>query len=98
VTVWVLSRLSREWVGPITVTRDGVTVTGWTLTVLPRNQVPATAEDIAEDPTELNGGLGVLVGPDTDHVLTQGEYSIWVRYVDNPEAPVLTSVGRLIVT
>jgi hypothetical protein len=97
-TVWRLPRLSTEWVGPITVTRDGVVVTGWTLAVLPWSVEPSATADIAEAPTSLNGGLGVLVGPGTTHVLESGEYWIWVRYVDNPEAPVLAGIGRIIIT
>ncbi|HEU5475709.1 MAG TPA: hypothetical protein VFV67_34140 [Actinophytocola sp.] len=96
-TTWRINRLSREWVGPITVTKDGTPVTGWTLAVLPLYQTPATADVIDEDPTPLDGGLGVLVGPGTGHVLDPGEYTIWVRYVDNPEAPVLSDVGRIVV-
>lgn len=97
-TTWRLSSLSREWVGPITVTADGDPVTGWTYTVMPWSQKPATPEAIASAPTALDGGLGVLVGPGTGHVLAAGEYQIWIRYVDAPEAPVLYGGIALVIT
>lgn len=97
-TTWRLSSLSREWVGPITVSADDVPVTAWTYVVLPWGEKPATPEEIASTPTALDGGLGVLVGPDSDNVLTMGEYQIWIRYVDDPEAPVLHDDMTIIIT
>ena len=96
-TTWHLNRLSREWVGPITVTADGDPVMGWTYALLPVGERPVAPEDIDGVPTALPGGLGVLVGPDTAHVLAPGEYALWVRYVDTPEAPVRDDVGRIII-
>lgn len=97
-TAWRLHHLTREWVGPITVTADGDPVTGWAYALLPRFAEPASADDITGTPTELNSGLGILVGPGTDHQLAPGVYRIWIRYVDNPEAPVLDEVGVLTIT
>lgn len=97
-TTWILSRLSTEWVGPITVTADGTPVTGWTYALVPANSRPASVDDIALVPQPLDGGLGILVGPGTGHVLEQGVYRIWVRYVDAPEAPVLNDVGSIYIT
>lgn len=97
-TTWRLSSLSREWVGPITVTADDDPVTGWTYAVMPWAQKPEAPEDIADTPTALDGGLGVLVGPGTDHVLAPGEYQIWIRYVDSPEAPVLHGGMAIVIT
>ena len=88
-TVWRLPALSREWVGPITVAVDDVPTTGWTYLLLPWGEKPATPEDINLAPYALDGGLGILVGPGTSHVLLPGEYRVWLRYVDAPEAPVL---------
>lgn len=97
-TTWILPRLSTEWVGPIVVSVDDVPVTGWTYTLVPVGDRPATVDDIADVPTLLDGGLGILVGPGTGHELTQGTYRIWVRYVDAPEAPVLNDVGTIHIT
>jgi hypothetical protein len=89
VTTWSLSSLSREWVGPITVTADDTPVTGWTYLVLPWGEKPTAPEDIDRVPDALDGGLGVLVGPGSTNILPVGVYRIWLRYVDAPEAPVL---------
>lgn len=97
-TTWTLPRLSTEWVGPITVSRDGTPVTGWTYALALFGERPATADAISGTPHELDGGLGILVGPGTSHVLAPGVYRIWVRYVDAPEAPVLDDVGRIHIT
>jgi len=95
VTSWRVPRLSTEWVGPITVTRNGTPVTGWKLALFPRTYQPAATSEINETPSTLDGGLGVLVGPGTSHVLTPGLYRLWVRFVDTPEAPVLNDVGTI---
>lgn len=97
-TTWRLSSLSREWVGPITVSADDVPVTAWTYAVLPWDESPATPEAISGTPTALDGGLGVLVGPGSGNVLAVGAYQIWIRYVDDPEAPVLHDSMTIIIT
>lgn len=96
-TTWHVNRLSREWVGPITVAANGTPVTGWTYAIAPVTDPPDDVADIAGTATALDGGLGLLVGPGTDHELAPGEYSIWVRYDADPEAPVLADVGRIII-
>jgi hypothetical protein len=96
-TTWHINRLSREWVGPITVAADGTPVIGWTYALVPEGETPATVDEIAGVPSALEGGLGVLVGPGTDHVLDPGTHVLWVRYVDEPEAPVLADVGRVTI-
>jgi hypothetical protein len=96
-TTWHVNRLSVEWVGPVTVAVNGTPVTGWTYALLPLGQAPATATDIATAPTTLDGGLGVLVGPGTDHDLEPGEHVLWVRYVDDPESVVLPDAGRITI-
>ncbi|HEX5525153.1 MAG TPA: hypothetical protein VFX53_17040 [Pedococcus sp.] len=97
-TSWRVPRLSTEWVGPIAVTRNGAVVTDWTVAIFPRIYQPTLVSEIDEEPSTLDGGLGVLIGPGTDHVLTPGLYKIWVRYVDTPEAPVLDNVGLIQIT
>jgi hypothetical protein len=94
-TIWRLPRLSKEWLGPITVTRDGDPVTGWTLAILPRGQQPTGVAAINQEPTTIDGELGVLVGPGTDHVLTPGLYRLWIRYADATEAPVINDVATI---
>lgn len=96
-TAWTLPRLSTEWVGPIVVQRDGETVTTWKLAIFPRAYQPTLVTEINESPSTLDGGLGVLVGPGTSHVLAPGMYRLWVRFVDSPEAPVINDVATLFV-
>lgn len=97
-TVWRLSSLTREWVGPITVAVDGTLVTGWTYLLLPWGTKPDSPEDIDQAPYDLDGGLGVLIGPGTSHVLPAGQYRIWARYVDAPEAPVIELEAVIVIT
>lgn len=96
-TTWRLSRLAREWVGPIAFTADEELVTGWTYVLVPIGTEPSAPEAISLSPASLNGGQGVLVGPGTAHPLTRGEYSVWLRYEDDPEAPVVPDVVRIII-
>jgi len=98
ITTWRLSQLSREWVGPIAVTADADPVANWTYAILPTGERPATLEDIDGVPTLLDDTLGILVGPDTDNVLTAGRYLIWVRFTLGLEAPVMDDVGVLVIT
>ena len=97
-TTWHVNRLSKEWVGPITVQANGTPVTGWTYAIVPATEQLDDTADITGVPSTLDGGLGILVGPDTGHELAPGEYTIWVRYVDDPEAVVLDDVGRVVIT
>lgn len=97
-TTWTLPRLSIEWVGPISVAADGEPVTGWTYALTLYGDRPASVTAISGTPVELDDGLGILVGPGTDHELEPGVYRIWVRYVDDPEAPVLDDVGLIHIT
>lgn len=98
ITTWTLSRLSREWVGPIVVTADGTTVADWVYAIIPSGSQPAAPEDIDGIPTVLDDGRGILVGPDTDNPLPPGRYRIWIRYGAGQEAPVLYAIGVLVIT
>jgi hypothetical protein len=93
--LWKLPRLSTEWVGPITVTDDGVPVTGWKVAIFTNGYQPELASEISESPTTVDGGLGVLIGPGTSHVLAPGFYRVWIRYVASPEAPVINNVATI---
>lgn len=98
ITTWRVSRLSREWVGPIAVTADDAPVTDWAYAILPAGDRPATPEDIDGESTTLDDMLGILIGPGTDNILAPGRYLIWVRYVAGQEAPVMDDVGVLVIT
>lgn len=95
---WTLSRLSREWVGPITVTADGTPVADWLYAIVPSSAQPADSADIDGVPIVLDDTLGVLVGPESDNPLGPGRYRIWIRYTAGQEAPVLECVGVLVIT
>lgn len=97
-STWHVNRLSVEWVGPIPVAVNGAPVTGWTYAIVSALEQLDDIADIAGTPTSLEDGLGILVGPGTDHPLEPGEYTIWIRYVDDPEAVVLEDVGRVVIT
>jgi hypothetical protein len=97
-TTWTISRWSKEWVGPIEVEASGITVTDWTYAVLAAGQQPASATAIDDTPQTIGSDLGVLIGPGTAHELSPGRYLIWVRYVANPEAPVINDFGTIVIT
>lgn len=97
-SVWILPRITVEWVGPIVVTADGTPVTGWTYALFPPAYRPDLPEEVAATPDLLDDGVGILVGPGTGNDLARGTYRIWVRYVAAPEAPVLDDVGTIHIT
>ncbi len=97
-TTWTISRWSKEWIGDIAVAANGTPVTTWTYAVLARGQQPASAAAIDGTPEVIGAERGILVGPGTDHVLSPGTYVIWIRYVANPEAPVINDFGVIVVT
>lgn len=84
-TQWNVAAETKEWVGPITVTADGIAVTSFEVAVTAPGIRPATwaAADV------LDGLRGVMVGTGTSHsLIAGGKYTVWVRYTDVPEIPV----------
>ena len=85
-TAWSLPAETKEWVGPVTLTADGSTVTAFMMTLSAQGQRPANWVD----PTELDGKRGLLVGVGTPFTLLPGRrYYVWLKYTDSPEVPVL---------
>jgi hypothetical protein len=97
-STWTVPRQSTEWVGPITVTSGTTEITDWTVAVFPRSYQPSDATEISGPPTDIDGQLGVLVGPDSAWPLTPGTYRIWIYFDHPPEKPVLNDVGLIKVT
>jgi hypothetical protein len=93
-TTWTMPRESREWVGPLTVTANGVPTLTYQVSVVHGADRPTRWA--APDP--LGGQLGVLVGPTATWPLAPGQYSIWVQVTSAGEAPVLDDVGTITVT
>jgi hypothetical protein len=93
-TTWTLPRESKEWVGPVTVTANGVPTTTFSVSLTTGTDRPAgwRAPDVQ------GGQLGILVGPGTSWPLPPGLYAIWVQIVSSGEAPVLDDVGTIIIT
>jgi hypothetical protein len=88
---WTLIKETKEWVGPITVTVDGVPTTSFEVAVVLPPARPATWTT----PTLLDGDYGVLVGEGSTYPLTVGKkYAVYVRHTDSPEIPV-ELVGHL---
>jgi hypothetical protein len=85
-TAWSVAAETKEWVGPITVTADGDETTEFEVTLT----APGARPLEWVTPTTVQGNQGILVGTDTDFPLTPGrKYTAWIRFVDNPEEPVL---------
>jgi hypothetical protein len=84
-TAWTVAAETKEWVGPISVTADGDATTEFEVTLTAPGARPA---DWSE-PTVLETQRGILIGDGTDYPLTAGrKYTVWIRYTDDPEAPV----------
>lgn len=96
-TTWQVPQLSREWIGPLSVTADGIPVTDWVYKIMPFDQRPVTAESIDGEPTILDDMLGIMIGPGTGNELSPGRFLIWIRYLSGAEAPVLNNVGVLVI-
>ena len=79
---WSLPAESKEFIGPIVVTADGVPVTSFEV---------AFTDGPAERPTTwspadiVGSDRGILIGPGTPYVTAVAhKYTVWVRFVDNP--------------
>lgn len=97
-TTWTVPRTSTEWVGPIAVYSGDLLITDWTVAVFPRGYQPASPDEITAPPCIVDGQPGVLVGPAGDWPMPVGTHRIWVRFVRDPEVPVLNDVGLIKVT
>jgi hypothetical protein len=95
-TTWIIPAESKEFIGPITVTADGTPVTTFEVAFTQTGpQFRPTTWTAADT---VDGEKGILVGPGTTRTLSVGiKYTIWVRFTDNPEIPVLR-VGYVKVT
>ena len=89
-----MPRESLEWVGPLTVTANGVATTTYVVAVVAHNARPTAflAPDL------LGGQLGALVGPGGTWPLVPGYYQIWVKVTASGESPVLDNVGTIVIT
>lgn len=84
-TQWSVAAESKEWIGPITVTADGVPTTAWEGTLT----APGARPETWVAPTELDAGYGLLIGNGTSFTLLPSrKYTLWVRFTDDPEVPV----------
>lgn len=96
---WTIPRESLEFVGPLHVYVDGVEITSFEVAIIATTARPNPvsswhAPEIGRTPTSR----GVYVGPSTAHLLTPGDYQVWVRITDAPEIPVLSHVGGITIT
>lgn len=90
--VWKLPREGKEWIGPLTVTMNGVPATDYKVQLVRDGERPVP-EDWA-DPILDSGNYGIVVGPN----LIPGKYSIWVRRTTALEDVHLDDVGVVIIT
>jgi hypothetical protein len=96
-TQWELVAETKEWVGPITVTVNGSPVSGFTLAVTEGQARPTTFYTPDANPDD-GTQYGLIVGTGTSVPLTVNKiYTIWAKYSDDPEIPVLRA-GRIKVT
>lgn len=82
---WTLAAETKEFVGPITVTLNGVPTTTFEVTVTSGAGRPTAWKDR----DEIGARRGVLVGVGTPFPLRPGQkYTIWTRMTDVSETPV----------
>ncbi len=88
-TQWELVGETKEWVGPIDFTVNGVAVTSFEVAFCEGTARPTTWAAADVDP-DGGTGKGILVGAGTSHTLTVGKkYTIFTRFTDDPEIPVV---------
>ena len=85
----VLPRTTREFI-EVPVTVDGTPVTTFTVAVLPEGRDPGDTD--WQNPTEVDGKRGVLIGPDDG-----GRYTVWTRVQDTPET-VVRQAGTVVLS
>lgn len=83
---WSIPAESKEFIGPITVTADGIPVTSFEVAftdgATARPTTWAAADVVGTD-------RGILIGPGTSHTtVVAHKYTVWVRFTDTPEIPV----------
>lgn len=94
---WTFDRADIRWVGPITVTDDGVLTPNFEVTVFPANERPTVWR--APDTEPGGASLGVRVGTGSYWPATAapGLYVIRARIVDADETESV-EVGRIRTT
>jgi hypothetical protein len=94
--MWHIARESVEFVGPVTVTVNGVAHTVFQVAVTKAGTRPS----VWSAPDTVGSDLGVLVGPGTSRALSPGGYDLWAKVTDTtPEVPVMkVRNGRINIT
>lgn len=88
-TMWTLVGETKEWVGPIAVAVNGTPVSNFEVAFCEGTTRP-TAWAAADANPDNAAEKGILVGAGTTYTLTVGrKYTIFVRFTDNPEIPVM---------
>ncbi len=93
---WKIPRESNELVGPITVTDDEQPVTTFDVALTLENRRPTIESWAPADIIEAKAYVHVGVG--SARPLAVGKWRIWVRFIDNPEVPVIDDVGIIQIT
>jgi hypothetical protein len=84
---WSLVAETKEWVGPLSMTLDGVPVATFEVQLSLSDARPSSSAWAT--PTLVGAGLRILVGAGTAFPLTAGtKYTVWLRTADSPEIPV----------
>jgi hypothetical protein len=89
VTVWDIPQLSKEWIGPVTITANALPVTNYKLALMPDGVEPATGDWKDPDMSEAERGIVADVAT--------GSYKVWAKYDTALESVVLDDVGIVIV-
>jgi hypothetical protein len=95
-SIWHLPRETKEWIGPITVTANGVIITSWQVCLIADGSRPVEAD--WQTPDSIGPYLGVTIGTGSNYPsLATGSYLIWVRFDNATEEPVINDVGIVVI-
>jgi hypothetical protein len=86
-TAWSLVAETKEYVGPLTMSLDGVPIGTFEVQLTLSDERPDVSAWVS--PVFVDGAWRVLVGAGTDFLLEAGsKYTVWLRTTDSPEVPV----------
>lgn len=91
---WRMPRESLEWVGPLTITVNGVVTTSYVVSVVPLRTRPT----LWLPPDPLLSAYGMLIGPGGTWPLGTGVYQVWAKVTVTGETPVVDNAGTIYIT
>lgn len=96
VEIWRVPHETKEWIGPVTVTANGIGISSWEGCLLADGTRPLEAD--WQTPDSIGPDKGIMIGSGTNYpTLTKGSYILWVRFNNGTEVPVSHRAGIVVV-